>query len=203
MKTFHDKSGLSKTSSPWLIHGMFLLCQYDGWFEVCKDIFEDHDRMGPSTSNRRISTEAMRSLVPRYWVTLSDVYLDALTTKDISDILGKDTAIADFVSTVLERSLTPEESAARAQEDAGLVRTAVQLYMAIYLPGEISDYVFATTQMKSKALQCAVSPETLDKMARMAISYADSPDTPDKLTVESLSLLMTTMMRRVGVMTGA
>lgn len=196
VKIFHEKSGISKTCSPWLVHGMFLLCQYEGWPKVCQEIFEDHTRLGHGATTRKISSEAMRALVPGQWVSLVDVYLDSLSAQDISQIFKRDEAIRVFSDSILESSLSAEESAARVQNDPETLRTVIKMYLAIYLPGEISDYVNATTAQKSHS----VSSTTLKAMGRRALSYVDSPDTPEAPSVETLCLIMTAMMRRVGVL---
>ena len=130
---------------------------------------------------------------------MADVYLDTLTSQDISSILDQDKVLKGFTETLLSRSLDSEERAKRVQEDPELIRTALKLYLAIYLPGEINDYVNATVVQKSKSLAEKVSPETLKTMASTAVDYVNQPGTPTKPPVETLSLLMTTMMRRVGV----
>jgi len=200
VKIFHQKSGIPKTCSPWLVHGLFLLSQYDGWMDVCKDIFEDYTRMSLSTSTRRITTEAMRVLIPQHWIILSDTYLDALTPQDISNIMKKDTSIKTFIDTLFQGALAPEEVSKEAQKNRELLRTGIKLYLAVYLPGEITDYVNATIHQKHEKGNQGVSLQTLKTMGSMALTYADDRSTPDKPPVQTLCLLMTTMMRRVGVL---
>ena len=203
MKLFQEKSGISKTCSPWLVHGMFLLCQYEkAWPKVCQLIFEDHARMGSGATTRRITNAAMRALIPDEWVDLVDVYLDSLSAQDISDIFERDQAIPAFSDSVLEGSLSAEESAARVQNETETLRTVIKMYLAIYLPGEISDYVDATVkqQQQQERKPTSVSSTTLKTMGHRALAYLDNPDTPFRPPVETLCLLMATMMRRVGVL---
>lgn len=200
--TFRDKSGLSKTCSPWLVHGMFLMCQYDGWPRVCEDLFEDSATMGPATSDRRISTEAMRALDAKQWTVMADAYLNTLTKQDIADIISKSVEIKKFVNHVVAPSLSREEAAASSsspgQIASNLNLIGIKLYMAIYLPGEIKDYVNATMTEAQKTLQ--LSPATLKNMGQTALRYADSSEAPKTPGVENISLLMTTMMQRVGIL---
>ena len=196
IRIFHKKSGISKTCSPWLIHGMFLMCQYDGWQSVCQDIFEDYTRMGLSTSSRRIASEAIRILEPQQWGSLVDVYLNPLTLKDLRFISEKDPAIKTFMAETILPSLNPDELSSELYKTPEIIRTALKLYLAIYLPGEISDYVNISIPINTTPI-CL---ETIRKITSSSISYIDLPKTPKKPPVQTLSLLMQRMMHSVGVL---
>jgi len=128
IRIFHKKSGISNTCSPWLIHGMFLMCQYDGWQSVCKDIFEDHARMGLNTTSRGIANEAMRILEPEKWGSLVDVYLNPLSLKDLRFIIEKDAAIKSFMDQTVVASLNQDELSSELHTSPEMIRACVQLY---------------------------------------------------------------------------
>ena len=174
---------------------MFLLCQYDDWQLVSKDIFEDHARMGLSTTSRRIASEAMRILEPFNWGSLVDVYLNPLSTKDLRFIVKKDAAIRNFMSQTILPNLNPDESATEFYKTPEMIRSALKLYLAIYLPGEISDYVNI-----SIPTDLSVCLETKQKIISSSLSYIDSPKAPRKPPVQTLSLLMQHMFHSVGVL---
>ena len=196
IRIFHKKSGISKTCSPWLIHGMYLMCQYDGWQAVCQDIFEDYSRMGLSTSARKIASQAMRIIEPQQWGSLVNVYLNPLSLKDLRFIAEKDTAIQNFMNQTILASLNSDELSSELHKTPEMIRSGLKLYLAIYLPGEISDYV----NVSISANNSPVCLQTIHKIISSSISYVDSPKVPEKPPIQTLSLLMQHMMRGVGVL---
>ena len=195
MQTFHEKSKISKTCSPWLIHGMFLLCQYEGWESVCHDIFEDYTRMGLSTSIRKIGSEAIRILEPRHWASSVDVFLNPLSEKDLCCITEKDPAIQAFMQQTILPNLNPDELSLKLHKTPEIMRTAVKLYLAIYLPAEIKDYV--NVSIPANIPTCL---KTTRKICFSSLGYLDSPEAPNKPPIQTLSLLMQRMMHGIGVL---
>jgi len=97
--------------------------------------------MGLSTSSRRIASEAMRILEPEKWGSLVDVYLNPLSLKDLRFIAEKDPAIKSFMNQTVVANLNQDELSSELHNSPEMIRTGLKLYLAIYLPGEISDYV--------------------------------------------------------------
>jgi len=93
-------------------------------------------------------------------------------------------------------SLNQDELSSELHTSPEMIRACLKLYLAIYLPGEISNYV----NISIPANTTPVCLKTIHKIISSSISYVDSPEAPEKPPVQTLSLLMQRMMYNVGVL---